>query len=98
MTLLGKILVFLTLALSFVMLAWALALYTNRIETKFLPAGGVIWNPDEDTHLLLVFPQPKLSRRLATAPGVRPRRGRWSSNGRRSGSAATSPSTTSTSS
>ncbi len=45
-------------------------LYTNRNETKFLPAGGVIWNPDKDTHLSLVFPQPKLSRRLATAGEV----------------------------
>ncbi len=32
MTLLGKILVFLTVVLSFLMLAWAAALYTNRID------------------------------------------------------------------
>jgi hypothetical protein len=42
------------------------ALYVNRNKTKILPAGGVIWNPDEDTKLNVVFPQPKLARRLAT--------------------------------
>jgi hypothetical protein len=40
------------------------ALYVNRIMTKVLPAGGVIWNPNEDTKLFCVFPQPKLARRL----------------------------------
>ncbi len=40
------------------------ALYVNRNKTKVLPAGGVIWNPDDDTKLNFVFPQPKLARRL----------------------------------
>jgi hypothetical protein len=40
------------------------ALYVNRIMTRVLPAGGVIWNPNEDTRLFCVFPQPKLARRL----------------------------------
>jgi hypothetical protein len=43
------------------------ALYVNRILTKVLPAGGLIWDPDEDTKLFAVFPQPKLARRVATA-------------------------------
>jgi hypothetical protein len=41
-------------------------MYVNRNRTKFLPAGGVIWNPSEDTRLFLVFPQPKVSHRFAT--------------------------------
>jgi hypothetical protein len=46
------------------------ALYVNRNKTKVLPAGGVIWNPDEDTKLSMVFPAPKLSRRIFTARDV----------------------------
>jgi hypothetical protein len=42
------------------------ALYINRNKTKVLPAGGVIWQPNEDTRCVLVFPQPKVSRRLTT--------------------------------
>jgi hypothetical protein len=45
-------------------------LYVNRNKTKFLPAGGVIWNPSEDTHCVLVFPQPKVSHRLTTMGGI----------------------------
>lgn len=45
-------------------------LYVNRNKTKFLPAGGVIWNPNEDTRLSLVFPEPKHSLRLATVGEV----------------------------
>jgi hypothetical protein len=41
-------------------------LYVNRNETKLIPAGGFIWSPDDATKLQVVFPQPKLARRLAT--------------------------------
>jgi hypothetical protein len=41
-------------------------MYVNRNKTKFLPAGGLIWNPNEDTRCFLVFPAPKISRRLTT--------------------------------
>jgi hypothetical protein len=41
-------------------------MYVNRIKTKLLPAGGVIWNPCEDFRCFLVFPQPKVSYRFAT--------------------------------
>lgn len=47
-------------------------LYTNRNNTKILPAGGVLWSPDDDTKLELLFPQPKLSRRFVTT-----RDGQW---------------------
>ena len=39
-------------------------LYLDRDETRWLPAGGVIWTPDPDTRYELIFPQPKLSWRL----------------------------------
>jgi hypothetical protein len=42
------------------------AMYVNRNLTKVLPAGGVIWNPCEDTRCFLVFPQPKVSHRFVT--------------------------------
>jgi hypothetical protein len=42
------------------------ALYVNRNKTKVLPAGGVIWNPDADTRLQFLFPQPKFSRRIVS--------------------------------
>jgi hypothetical protein len=45
-------------------------LYINRNETKVLPAGGVVWSPDEDTRCRLVFPEPRISRRLGTAGKV----------------------------
>jgi phospholipase/lecithinase/hemolysin len=41
-------------------------MYVNRNKTKFLPAGGVIWTPSQDTRCFLVFPQPKVSHRLTT--------------------------------
>ena len=40
------------------------ALYVNYNRTKVLPAGGVLWNPDGDTRLQLLFPQPKLAHRI----------------------------------
>jgi hypothetical protein len=42
------------------------AMYVNRNLTKVLAAGGVIWNPSEETRCFLVFPQPKVSYRFAT--------------------------------
>jgi hypothetical protein len=44
-------------------------LYVNRNHTKVLPAGGIIWNPSADTRCELLFPQPKVSRWLATFGG-----------------------------
>jgi hypothetical protein len=42
-------------------------LYTNRLQTLLLPAGGIIWSPNEDTKFTLVFPAPKISRKLWTS-------------------------------
>ncbi len=40
--------------------------YLNRLTVQLLPAGGVIWTPNQDTRLALLFPNPKLSRRVWT--------------------------------
>ena len=45
-------------------------LYVNRNGTKVIPAGGVLWTPDEATRCQLVFPQPKAARRLASRGGA----------------------------
>ena len=42
------------------------AVYLDRVDVKFLPAGGVIWTPNEDTRYDILFPNPKLSHRLTT--------------------------------
>ncbi len=39
-------------------------LYLNRDDVNLLPAGGLIYDPNDDTHLEFVFPQPKLARRI----------------------------------
>jgi hypothetical protein len=41
-------------------------LYINRLHAKVLPAGGVIWQPDEGKRYELLFPQPKGAWRFAT--------------------------------
>ncbi|HEX7448880.1 MAG TPA: hypothetical protein VF306_15105 [Pirellulales bacterium] len=40
--------------------------YLDRLTVKVLPAGGVIWTPNQDTRFALLFPNPKLSQRLFT--------------------------------
>jgi len=40
--------------------------YLDRLTVKLLPAGGVIWTPNQDTKFAFLFPNPKLSRRLTT--------------------------------
>ena len=41
-------------------------LYVDRNDLKLLPAGGVIWTPNEDTRYEILFPRPKLAQRLST--------------------------------
>lgn len=40
--------------------------YLDRLRVKLLPAGGIIWTPNPDTRLDIVFPNPKLAQRLTT--------------------------------
>ncbi|MGE3780107.1 MAG: hypothetical protein AB7F89_23160, partial [Pirellulaceae bacterium] len=39
-------------------------LYLNRNDVKLLPAGGIIWMPDDARRYELVFPRPKLAHRI----------------------------------
>ena len=43
-------------------------IYYGRSRVKMLPTVGVVWTPDENWVLRLVFPNPKVSRRLWTGP------------------------------
>jgi hypothetical protein len=36
--------------------------YFDRLDIKLLPAGGVLWTPNERTRFDIYFPRPKLSR------------------------------------
>jgi hypothetical protein len=40
------------------------AAYEERRDWNFIPIGGVIWTPTEDWDLKILFPEPKLSRRV----------------------------------
>ena len=42
------------------------AVYLDRRPIDLLPAGGVIWTPNEDTRFEILFPAPKLAKRLST--------------------------------
>jgi hypothetical protein len=46
-------------------------LWTNRLRTRVLPAGGVRWAPTEDTEFRLVFPVPRISHRILTRNGTK---------------------------
>ena len=38
--------------------------YLDRTDVPLLPVAGVVWTPNDDTKFELVFPQPKISRRV----------------------------------
>lgn len=40
------------------------AVYLDRIPVKVLPAGGIIWTPTPDRRYEIVFPNPRLAKRL----------------------------------
>jgi hypothetical protein len=42
--------------------------YVNRIRSRWIPAGGIIWKPTDDWNFDLVFPRAKLARRLSWGP------------------------------
>ena len=39
--------------------------YLDRQKVKLLPAGGLIWTPNEDSRYHILFPNPKLARRIS---------------------------------
>jgi hypothetical protein len=42
-------------------------LYLNRFTFNWLPAGGIVWDPNDDVHLEIVFPRPKLAYRYTAS-------------------------------
>ena len=40
--------------------------YLDRIRVKILPAGGIVWTPSSDVRFDILFPNPKIARRLST--------------------------------
>lgn len=38
--------------------------YFDRHDTRVLPVGGIMWNPNDDTSFDLLFPAPKIARRV----------------------------------
>jgi hypothetical protein len=40
--------------------------YLNRNLIKLLPAGGICWSPNADVYFDILFPNPKIGRRLTT--------------------------------
>jgi len=39
--------------------------YLDRVRVKLLPAGGFIWTPNDDIRFEILFPDPKIAKRLA---------------------------------
>lgn len=38
--------------------------YLDREDVKLLPAAGLIWKPNDDVNVELIFPRPKIARRI----------------------------------
>jgi hypothetical protein len=41
-------------------------MYLDRRRIKLLPAGGIVWTPNADVRFEILFPNPKLARRITT--------------------------------
>jgi hypothetical protein len=41
-------------------------IYLDRARIKLLPSGGIVWQPNDDIIWHIIFPDPKLSKRLVT--------------------------------
>lgn len=39
--------------------------YLDRVDIKLLPAGGIVWTPDQNRRFEILFPNPKLAWRLS---------------------------------
>ncbi len=40
--------------------------YLDRVKIKILPAGGIVWTPNADVYFDILFPNPKVAKRLTT--------------------------------
>jgi hypothetical protein len=38
--------------------------YLDRVKVKLLPAGGIVWTPNEEIYFNILFPNPKVAKRL----------------------------------
>ena len=39
--------------------------YLDREDVNFLPVGGIIWSPNDETRVEAIFPRPRIARRFA---------------------------------
>jgi hypothetical protein len=42
------------------------AIYIDRVDKKILPAGGILWQPNPQLRVDLIFPQPRISQYVTT--------------------------------
>ena len=68
------------------------AAYLDRPDVEVIPIGGVIWTPNDDVKFDLVFPHPKISRRIYWSGQLRRRRCRTGPISRASSPATPGPS------
>jgi len=54
------------LALSSAFQLKAGVVYLDRVHLKLLPAGGIVWTPNPDVRFEILFPNPRIARRLWT--------------------------------
>jgi hypothetical protein len=40
--------------------------YLDRVKVKMLPAGGIVWTPNADVYFNILFPNPRVAKRLTT--------------------------------
>jgi hypothetical protein len=40
--------------------------YLDRVRIKMLPSGGLVWTPNSDVRFEILFPNPRIMKRLAT--------------------------------
>jgi hypothetical protein len=38
--------------------------YLDRVKVKLLPAGGIVWTPNDEIYFNILFPNPKIAKRL----------------------------------
>jgi hypothetical protein len=44
--------------------------YLDRVRVKMLPAGGIVWTPNPDVYFNILFPNPKIARRIGGTGSV----------------------------
>ena len=44
--------------------------YLDRVDIKILPAGGIVWTPNPDVYFNILFPNPKIARKISSSGDV----------------------------